>query len=351
MPIQSRIVVQPDRDGPLQIQEVELPAPAPHEVLVKIRSSGVCQSQVFWMHQPRSNPVLFGHEGYGVVEATGEAVTGVERGDHVLVTWLPRKDPDGRAPVTSTVKLADGRTGVSPNVYTWAEYTLADELYVYPLPSEARLDEVAVVGCAVLTGAGSVLHSGVPLRGATAAVIGVGGVGLSAIAAAKALGAARVFALDLVEEKLRFARAFGATDCVDAGDGDPALLVAEGTGGGVDLVVDCVASESSVGQALRMARQGRLGERPGGVVCLVGIPKKAMSIDAPAMLFGQKSLVGSLAGGCSQADIATFLHWHRDGTLDLERMVTDRYPFDRVTQAVDDLVAGRIRGRSILVLD
>ncbi|MFF2307796.1 zinc-binding dehydrogenase [Streptomyces sp. NPDC058128] len=350
MPTATRVVVQNEPGQPLELREATLPDPGPHDVLVKIHASGVCQSQLFWMHAPHPDPMLFGHEGYGTVLATGSAVTHVREGAAVMITWLPRAAD--RNPDRASLDIPGLSTAHSPNVYTWADHTLVDELYVVPLDDRSRQDVVSVVGCAVLTGAGAVTHVAPVDAGGTVAVFGVGGVGLSAVAAAAVRGARHIIAVDLSTEKLQFSRKFGATHTIDAGQGDPVQEIIDITGGGVDVAVDCVALPDTVTQALNATRAGRLGVAQGGTAVIVGLPKKPLVLDIARqtngnMLTGQKSLVGTTAGGCRQDDIATFLDWHHTGRLDLNALVTDRYPLTEINRAVADLAQGRILGRAL----
>ncbi|CAM3048144.1 zinc-binding dehydrogenase [Prescottella defluvii] len=348
MPTDTRIIVQDATDGPLSLREVTLPDPGPHDVLLRIHATGVCQSQLYWMHAARPGPMLFGHEGYGTVVATGSAVTHVAAGDAAMITWVPRTDD--RTPTRAAVDLPDGRTAHSPNVYTWAEHTLVDELYVLPLGPESRADVVSIVGCAVVTGAGALCHAAPVEAGNTVAVFGVGGVGLSAVAAASIRGASRIVAVDLDADKLAFAKQFGATDTIDASITDnPSATILELTGG-VDIAVDCVGHSSTTVQALDSVRAGRVGGTRGGTVVLVGLPKGPTELNLAGLIGGQKQLVGTSAGGCTQDDIEAFLQWHTDGRLDLDALVTDRYPLADIDAAVGDLASGRVLGRAIVTM-
>ena len=351
----ARVVVQPDRDGPLSIVEASVPDPGPHQVRVKLLATGLCQSQVWWMHLPRQAPVLFGHEGYGVATAVGAAVTGVAEGDPVLVTWVPRQARDGRAPEAAVLRLPDGVVARSPNVYTWADHCLADELYVKPIRGRPADPLLSIVGCAVITGAGSVVGAGAVKRGESVAVFGVGGVGLSAVAAARVAGAGRIVAVDVDAGKLALAKRFGATDGVDSRDGPPSEAILRmkplrcGCHPGVDVAIDCVALPEVTHQALASLRAGRLGVERGGRCVLVGIPKQPLELDTLSMLMKEQTLAGALAGSCAQARIDDFLDWYRDGLLDLSALVTDRFRFDEIPAAADALARGRIKGRAIAV--
>lgn len=352
----ARIVVQYNKEGPLEFVSVQLPDPSPHQVMVKVLATGLCQSQIYWMHQPRSAPMLFGHEGYGVVTDVGSAVQGIRAGDMVLVTWVPRQANDGRVPEVATVQLNDQRVARSPNVYTWADYCLADELYVRPISGQHHDPLMCIIGCAVITGAGSVISAAQTRQGESVAVFGVGGVGLSAVAAAKVIQAERIVAVDLDPRKLALAQKFGATDIVNSKQEDPAEAIMKmkplrcGCHAGVDVAIDCVAIPQVTQQVIASLRPGRLGIERGGRAVLVGIPKQSMSIDPLDMLMKEKSLLGALGGSCRQEQIDEFIDWYRDGWLDLAALVTDRFHFEDIPAGAQALEAGLIEGRAIALV-
>ena len=144
----------PSGPGPLRIEELDLPDPGPHQVVVKQLASGVCHSQLHQMHGPRAQQQLLGHESTGIVLAAGSEVSHVREGDRVMVTWVVR-DPDAaRPPVPASLTLGDGSVAQSQNTFTWADHTIADEQYVVAMPDDAPTDVTAIIGCAVMTGAG-----------------------------------------------------------------------------------------------------------------------------------------------------------------------------------------------------
>ncbi|MGE5595548.1 MAG: zinc-binding dehydrogenase [Hyphomicrobiales bacterium] len=362
MPTPARVVVMPAGGGRLQVQEVNLPDPGPHQVVVKQYASGICHSQLHQMHRAAPAPTMLGHESTGVVVAKGSEVTHVKEGDTVMVTWVPRDAPNAkRRAEGATLQLPDGSTAVCQAVFTWADNTIADEQYVVKVPEDAARDVTAIIGCAVMTGAGAVYHTAGVKKGESVAVFGVGGVGLSAIAAAAVIGADPIIAVDLDDQKLEFAKKFGATIGVNAAQGDPVAKIHELTRregnfnmlgrpvSGVDYAFDCIGVRVTMEQILPAARSGVLGKERGGTAVLVGVPQTPMEINASDMLLNEKRYIGSLGGSCvPDRDFPMFLRWYKEGDLDLDALVTARYKLDQINEATDALEQGKIAGRAIL---
>ncbi len=363
MPTIARVAVLPKEKGPLTVREVNLPDPGPFEVVVKLFSSGICHSQLHQIHNPRPTPLLLGHEATGIVLAKGQKVTHVREGDTVLVTWVPRHQAasDRLAPPT-LITLPDGTTATCQNVFTWADHTLTDEQYVVKAEPDIPKDVTSIIGCAVMTGAGAVLHTAGVKKGESVAVFGVGGVGLSAVAAARVVGADPIIAVDLSDEKLEFARRFGATVLINASREDPvkairAVTVKSGAFNfrqqpvsGVDYALDCIGVKLTMEQILSAARSGTFGVARGGTAVLVGVPQTKVELAAGDLLVNEKRYIGSFAGSCvPDRDFPTFLEWHRKGLLDLNLLVSQRFTLDQVNEAVAALEQGRVQGRAIFV--
>lgn len=363
MPTTARIVVLPQQDGPLEIVTVELPDPGPYQVVVRQFASGVCHSQLHQMHAGREQPVMLGHESTGEVLHCGSEVSHVEPGDMVLVTWVPRdRSATTRLPVAATVTLPDGSVASCQNVFTWADHTIADEQYVVKADHDIDREVTSIVGCAVMTGAGAVSNTAKVQTGDSVAVFGAGGVGLSAVVAAKAIGADPIIVVDLDDEKLVFAKKFGATHCINANDADPVAEIRNLTrddtrstiGGGpvegADFVFDCIGIKTTMEQIVPAARSGFFGAEPGGTAVLVGVPTTPVELDAVDLLIQEKKFIGSIGGSCHpDRDFPTFLQWQKDGKIDLHAMVSQRYSLDEINEATRALQAGEIKGRSIIV--
>ena len=217
-----------------------------------------------------------------------------------------------------------------------------------PISKEDPADVSCIVGCAVLTGAGAVMNTANVGPGDSVAIFGVGGVGLSALRMAAILEANPIIAVDLKEDKLDFAREFGATHTVNASKADAVEAIVELTGGGVDFAFDAIGVRATNEQILPAVRGG--GPRAdghGGMAVLIGMPGKEMTLD-PSLLFAQRQLRGSLGAAYPDRDFPMFLRLHKDGKFPLDRLVTRRYRLDEINRACDDLAAGEILGRAII---
>ncbi len=364
MPTPARVVVLPVADGPLEIHDLQLPDPGARQVVARLHSSGVCHSQLHQMHSPRQQPVVLGHEATGTITAVGTEVGHVAVGDRVIVTWVPRDGAHaGRAPDPVTLTLADGSEAVSQNVFTWADHTLADEQFVVKVPKDTRDDVTCIIGCAVITGAGAVKNTAAVQEGQSVAIFGVGGVGLSAVAAARNAGADPIIAVDLDEAKLDFAMRFGATHKINASTTNAVAAIRELTSRddawdirgkpvcGADFAFDCIGLKVTMEQIVPAARSGSFGVEEGGTAVLVGVPGTRPEINALDLLVNEKKFIGSIGGSCHpDRDFPIFLDWFEKGVLDLDALVTARYTLDQINEATHCLQAGEIFGRAILEL-
>ncbi|WP_030164844.1 zinc-binding dehydrogenase [Streptomyces sp. NRRL S-813] len=349
--MKSKAAIQVEHGGPLVVEEIDIPDPGPDQVTVRNFASGVCYSQVHQLRDPGlPRPMGLGHEGSGVVTRVGKDVTHVKEGDHVISTWVPRTPISGLPVSRPTGAAFDGRPVIADgDVYTWSEHmvTFADK--VVPMSPSDPTDITCLVGCAVLTGAGAVLHTANVGRGQSVAVFGVGGVGLSAIGAAAVAGADPVIAVDLADRKLQFAREFGATHGINALNTDPVEAISDIRPGGVDVAMDAVGAPVTALQILRAVRQGGpRADNQGGTAVLLGIPVSDVSVDLNELLLYQRHYCGSLGATDPEADFPLFLGWVREGRFPLAKLVTDRFPLDRIDEACVALEEGRILGRAIV---
>ncbi|HYJ76280.1 MAG TPA: Zn-dependent alcohol dehydrogenase [Kineosporiaceae bacterium] len=347
--------------APIEVREVDLAPPRAGEVEVAVTAAGVCHSDLHVVRGewPLPTPLVLGHEGSGVVTAVGDGVQGLEVGDHVVLSWVPscgdcRYCRDGRPArcerfaqvVAPDGVLLDGTSRLTIDgapahhylgVSSFAERAVVPASGAVKVRRDAPLDLLALVGCAVATGVGAVRNTaGVP-AGATVAVIGCGGVGLSVVQGARLAGAGRIVAVDVVPAKLELARRLGATEVLDASDGDlPArlrALVPEG----LDFVFDAIGTIGTIEQAI-----ASLGL--GGAAVLVGLPPAGSTarFDPLALAEADQRILGSNYGSIDpQRDIPALVDLVLDGSLDLESMVSARRPLDDAAAALDDLASGR----------
>jgi S-(hydroxymethyl)glutathione dehydrogenase / alcohol dehydrogenase len=348
----TRAAVLPAPGRAVEMWEVSLAAPGPGEVEVEIAAAGVCGSD---LHVVRGEwdvpmPVVLGHEGAGVVSRLGPDVTGLEVGDHVILSWVPqcgrcRQCEAGRPwqceLVASVVApggvLFDGTSRWSRNgetlhhylgVSSFAERVVVPESGAVRIRPDAPLDVVAIVGCAVATGVGAVRNTAAVPAGASVAVIGCGGVGLSVIQGARLAGAARIVACDVDPGKLEVAARLGATDTVEAGHPLPE---------GLDFVFDAIGKIETTEQAI-----GALGL--GGAAVIVGLPPTGMTarFDPLALAEANQRILGSNYGSVDpQRDLPLLVDLYMDGELDLDSLISGRRPLDEAAAALDDLAAGR----------
>ena len=357
----ARVAVLPPGSSTLRIEQLELPEPEANQVEIRQVASGICHSQLHEIRYERAENLLLGHESTGVVTKVGENVVHVGVGDTVLITWVPR-DPNnaGNPPSGVRIPVSDG-FAMSKSVFTWADVTLADQQFVVKLDPNAPMDLASILGCAVMTGAGAVLNSAAVQAGDSVAIFGAGGVGLCAVAAARVVGASPIIAVDLDDEKLDFARKFGATHTINASRENPVKAIHALTNledaytfqgarvSGADYCFDCIGLGQTMKQAIAACRKGQFGARQGGAAVLVGLPTDTLELNVMQLLASEKTVLGSFCGSCTpDRDIPRFLEWHNAGHLNLDELVTRRYTLDQINDAVADLEAGKIQGRAII---
>jgi Zn-dependent alcohol dehydrogenase len=347
---------------PLIIAEIEFPDPGPDQVLVKLFASGVCHSQLHTIQRPARPghrlPELLGHESTGVVVAKGREVRHVKEGDRVITTWVDRDNATTNQPLVMhalndrTQYTADWRgKEVMHSAATWAECALAQERVVLPLSAGIATDVTSIIGCAVMTGAGAVINTLQVRSGQSMVVVGAGGIGLCAISAAAVVDAHPIIAIDVSDQKLEFARRFGATDVINSKKIDPIERIKDLTDGGADFAIDAVGLPETQEQILRAVRPGFSGRSRGGTALLIGItPPNAKAILDTNLFAGSRSFMRTSGGDCKpERDFPIFIRWYRTGKLKLDELVTSRYKLEQINQAVDDLEHGRILGRGILM--
>jgi Zn-dependent alcohol dehydrogenase len=339
--------------GEVAVDDIEVPEPGPDQVVVRHRSTGVCLSQVHQVETAAAErcPQLLGHEGTGVVTHAGAGVRHVKEGDHVLTTWVPRTPQRGRAFVDGFPPLGTRVRGHPAwgRIGTFCHEMLTHEQFVVPIPAADATPESCIVGCAVLTGAGAVLHTARVRPEDSVVVVGAGGVGLSAIRMAALLGAHPVIAVDVAEDKLAFAREWGATHTINARAEDPLAAIWRITGTGADFAFDAVGTRQAHELILPAVRGGGPGAgNVGGMAVLIGWPQREMTVNAEHFVYHQRQYRGSHGAADPERDFPMYLRLHREGRFPLDRLVTRTYPLAEAATALEDLAGGRIRGRAII---
>lgn len=347
--MKSKAAIQTGPEEPLTLAEIEIPNPTDDQVLVKLFSSGICHSQLHQMDNPGlARPLLLGHEGTGVVTGIGDKVSHVKEGDHVIVTWVPRTPVAGRPAVPHSGITYQGLP-VNGNVYTWGEDVLVRSNYVVSISKDHPKDISCIVGCAVLTGAGAVLHTAHVRPGQSVAVFGCGGIGLCSIRMAAILEAYPIIAVDLQDDKLQLAREFGATHIINSSKMDPIEAIQEITRGGVDYAFDAIGVPATNEQILPSTKAGGPGaDNHGGTAVLIGLPGGDVTINTRLFVTGQRRYIGSLGATYPDKDFPMFLQWYEEGKFPLDRLITKRYNLDDINEACDSLKSGDILGRSII---
>ena len=353
--MKSAAAILLQKGSPMVIDDLDLPDPGPTQVLIKQFATGVCHSQLHELNRPGpATPLVLGHEATGVVVAKGTAVHHVKEGDPVMVTWVQR----GAAPNLPRPSIAAVTYQGAPinygapvftGVFTWAETVIVDEQFVVPLDAGVATDCTSIVGCAVMTGCGAVLNAAQVRPGNSVAVIGVGGVGLSIVAAAANMGAYPLIAVDLTDDKLAFAKRFGATHGVNAANEDAVDGIRRLSNGGVDFAFDAIGVGKTMEQVLLAARPRVPGDREAGTAVLVGVPHGEPPNLAMNLIFGGKVFRGA-PGGSSRPDrdFPIFIRWFKEGRLPIDQMVTARYRLEQINEACDALAHGQIAGRAIV---
>ena len=355
-------------DTPLETRDdIEIAPPGPGEVRVKVVASGVCHSDLSVQNGtiPLPTPIVLGHEGAGVVEEVGEGVTTIAEGDHVVLSFVPAcgecytcRHGQSYMCEKSAAQAAggqlDGTTRLTSNgaalyqmacLGTYGTHAIVPAISTVKIPDDVPLDVAALIGCGVLTGVGAALNTADISEGDTVAVIGCGGVGLNVIQGAKIAGAAKIIAVDMLDSKLEMAREFGATDTVNAGEGDPVSAVATiAEGRGADVTFEVIGLGATMEQAINMAR-------PGGQVVLVGVPRLDVMLNLNAaftFLYLAKTIKGCWYGSSNvQDDVPKLLDLWRSGQLKLEELISKEISVDKVNEAFDDMQAGTV-ARSVI---
>nr|WP_236672382.1 Zn-dependent alcohol dehydrogenase [Croceicoccus sp. YJ47] len=350
--------------APLEIEDVAIAKPGPHEVLIRTHATGVCHSDLHFLkgHYPTKLPTVLGHESAGVVEQVGSEVRTVKPGDHV-VTCLSAfcghceycvtghlslcEEPDvargkGEAP---RIAKGDEKLAQFLNLSAFAEQMLIHENACIAIRPDMPLDRAALIGCAVVTGYGSVVHTAKVRPGETVAVIGCGGIGLSTINAAALAGAGRVIAVDRVAAKESMARAFGATDFVDASDGDTVKKIRDMTNGGVDHALEAIGLPATAEDAFKMLRRA-------GTATIIGMIPVGQKVTLNGYEFLQEKVMrgSNMGSNVFPVDIPRLIDFYMQGKLKLDELISRRIGLSDIDSAFEEMETGAI-ARSVITFD
>jgi S-(hydroxymethyl)glutathione dehydrogenase/alcohol dehydrogenase len=352
-----------ETDGAVQLEEIDLAPVGPHQVRVKVAATGVCHSDLSLLGGTLQHdmPVVLGHEAAGRVVEIGDSVQGVDVGDPVVLTWAPpcrscwfctHGEPFLCERADTAWHRPYGRLGDGTPVYAglgvggFAAQTVVDEIACIPLPDGVPLVEAALLGCALLTGVGAIRNAAKVRPGETVLVLGLGGVGLSAIQGARIAGAAAVIGVDPSEEKRTLAQRLGATDTLEPGPDLAKRVRALCHGRGADHAIECVGRAETIRTAWSSTRRG-------GKTTVVGIGGRTEQVSfTPLEVFHfARTLTGCVYGSADPfREVAFLAEQYRAGALDLAGLVTARISLAEVGDALDQMSAGR-GARSLVVLD
>ena len=346
---------------PLTIEDIDIAKPGRREVLIRTTATGLCHSDLHFIEgkYPGPVPAVLGHECSGVVEAVGEDVSYVQPGDHVITCLSVFcghcefclsghmsicNTPSIRFPPGPSKRLSWRGQPLNQilNLSGFAEQMLVHEHALVKINPDMPMDRAALIGCAVITGYGAVVHTAKVEPGSSVAVAGCGGIGLSAINAAQIAGAARIIAIDTDPIKLNLARAFGATHTINPADGDVVKQVIDLTSGGVPYSFECVGLKQTAEQCFGMLR-------PGGAATLIGMIPWGTKIELHGPDFlRERRIQGSLMGSNRfRTDMPRLIDFYLQGRLHLDQMISGHLKLEQINEGFAALKTGGL-ARSVI---
>jgi aryl-alcohol dehydrogenase len=357
MRTRAAILSQPNTS--LTVADVEVGEPKLGEVLVRMVASGVCQTDLGVIHGklPVPLPAILGHEGSAVVEAVGPGVAKLQVGDHVVIdavthcgqcrlclTGKPFLCPDmtngflGGMMPDGTKRFRRGGEELSHFFWqsSFAEHSVVPERIAVKVASDLPLEKLAPLACGVQTGSGAVLNTAKLRAGDTVAVIGCGGVGLSAVMAARLARALRVIAVDFFDHRLKLARELGATDTVSARGTDAVKEIQKLTGGGVDYAFECIGKPETVRQAVDCVRLG-------GTAVISGVVAPGVEVHLDGLGLLGRTVIGNVEGSSVPEEyIPKLVEFWRHGEFPFDKLTTRTYALKDINQAIADMERGDV---------
>lgn len=344
---------------PLVVEELDLDPPGEGEVLVEIKAAGLCHSDLSVINgdRPRPTPMVIGHEAAGEVVETGTGVNDLAAGDHVVVVFVPSCghcppcsegrpalcEPGAEANTAGTLISGERRFKLNGSPVhhqvgcsVFAEHVVVSRNSLIKIDKSLPFEEAALFGCAVLTGVGAVINTARTPPGTTAAVIGLGGVGLNSLLGAKLSGCSQIIAIDMLDSKLDLARQLGATDCFNAGDENVVEAVRDATGGGVHYAFEMAGSVNALELAYKITRRG-------GETVTAGLPHpdRHFPLQHVNLVAEERTVRGSYIGSCVPIrDVPRYIELYQRGLLPVDRLMSERIGFDDLNVALDRLTGG-----------
>ncbi len=361
--MKTRAAVAYEAGKPLVIEEVELDGPRAGEVLVEIKATGICHTDEFTRSGADPEglfPVIFGHEGAGVVVDVGPGVTSLARGDHVIPLYTPecrqcKSCLSRKTNLCTAIRATQGK-GVMPDgtsrfrigkqpihhymgCSTFSNHTVLPEIALAKVRKDAPFDKICYVGCGVTTGIGAVLYTANVEAGANVVVFGLGGIGLNVVQGARMVGANMIVGVDLNPAREPLARKLGLTHFVNPKEHGDDLVshLVELTGGGADYSFECVGNVRLMRQALECCHRGW------GVSTVIGVAGAGQEIATrPFQLVTGRVWKGSAFGGArGRTDVPKIVDWYMDGKIDIDSLVTHKLPLHRINEAFDLMHEGK----------
>ncbi|MGB3266020.1 MAG: S-(hydroxymethyl)glutathione dehydrogenase/class III alcohol dehydrogenase [Microcoleus sp.] len=349
---------------PLTVETVDLEGPRAGEVLVEIKATGVCHTDAYTLSGADPEglfPAILGHEGAGIVADVGPGVTSVKKGDRVIPLYTPECRNceyclSGKTNLCQAIRLTQGR-GVMPDgtsrfsidgekIYhymgtsTFANYTVLPEIAVAKIRDDAPFEKVCLIGCGVTTGIGAVINTAKVEPGSNVVVFGLGGVGLNVIQAARMVGANTIVGVDLNPDKREMAEKFGMTHFVNPSEvgGDLVAYLVDLTKGGADYSFECIGNINVMRQALECCHKGW------GVSVIIGVAGAGQEISTrPFQLVTGRVWKGSAFGGAKgRTDVPKIVDWYMDGKIDIDSLITQVMPIDKINEAFDLMHKGEV---------
>lgn len=344
---------------PLKIETLELDEPTKNEILIKIGAVGLCHSDLSVINgsRPRPTPMALGHEAAGEIMQVGEDVTDLEVGDHVVCTFVPSCGhclpcKEGRPALCENGAASnekgemldggrrlhndDGEVNHHLGVSGFATHAVVSANSVVKVDPKVPLEEVAIFGCAVITGIGAVINTAQIKPGSTVAVIGLGGIGLNAVMGAKLAGAGKIIALDINPNKFDFAKKLGATHVFDSSDENVVDDIKASTSGGVDFAFETAGAVPAMEVAYKITKRG-------GMTVTTGLPdpKHNFSFPQVTLTAEERTIKGSYVGSCVPLrDIPRFMELYQQGRLPVDDLLSDTLPLEDINEGFDRLEKG-----------